>query len=82
MIFVIFMWEKVGNGMGDKLKISESLEKLAFEHREADYHHHTYDEENGQYAMIRRGDPRALELGRRVFQGPTTGRLSDDPVRN
>lgn len=68
--------------MGANLKIAESLEKLTFEHREADYHHHSYNEDMKQYELIRRGDARALELGRRMFEGPTTGKLADDPVRN
>ena len=63
-------------------QIAESLERLTFEHREADYRHHTYDEDMHQYEFIKRGDMRALELGRRMFEGPTTGSLSDDPVMN
>ena len=68
--------------MSVNLKIAESLEKLTFEHREADYHHHSYDEDMNQYELIRRGDARALEVGKRMFEGPTTGKLVDDPVRN
>lgn len=68
--------------MGINLKIDESLKRLTFEHREADYRHHTYDEDMAQYELIRRGDFRALEAGRRMFEGPTTGSLSDDPLKN
>lgn len=68
--------------MSANLKIAQSLERLAFEHREADYRHHTYDEDMSQYELIRRGDLRSLEVGRRMFEGPTTGSLSDDPLKN
>ncbi len=50
-------------------KIAEALKRISFEHREADYHHHTYDEDMFQYELIRN-------------EGPTTGHLSDDPVKN
>ena len=68
--------------MGVNRQIAESLARLTFEHREADFRHHTYDEDMRQYELVKRGDPRALELGRQMFQGPTTGSLSDDPVTN
>ncbi|MBR1820261.1 MAG: helix-turn-helix domain-containing protein [Clostridia bacterium] len=63
-------------------RIAESLERLTFENREADFHHHSYDEDIRQYEYIKRGDLRALEEGKRMFEGPTTGSLSDDPVMN
>ena len=63
-------------------KIAESLEQLTFSHRESGYQHHTYDEDMQQYELVRRGDLRALAVGRKMFEGPTTGSLSDDPVRN
>lgn len=68
--------------MAGSRKIAEALERLAFENREADFHHHTYDEDMRQYELVRSGDPRAPEVGRRMFEGPTTGTLSDDPVKN
>jgi len=63
-------------------KIAEALKRISFEHREADYHHHTYDEDMFQYELIRNGDMKAAEIGKKMFEGPTTGHLSDDPVRN
>ncbi len=63
-------------------RIAEALEKLTFEHREVDYHHHTYEEDMAQYDLVKRGDMKALEVGRRMFEGPTTGSLSDDPLKN
>ena len=63
-------------------RIAEALERLTFEHREADFRHHTYDEDMHQYELVKRGDPAAMAEGRRMFEGPTTGSLSDDPVVN
>ena len=63
-------------------QIAESLERLTFEHREAEYRHHTYDEDMRQYELVKRGDLRALEVGRHMFEGPTTGSLSDAPLMN
>ena len=64
------------------IKIAESLARLTFEHREEEFHHHTYDEDLYQYELIRRGDMKALEEGKRMFEGATTGSLSDDPLTN
>lgn len=44
-------------------KIAEALKRISFEHREADYHHHTYDEDMFQYELIRNGDMKAAEIG-------------------
>ena len=63
-------------------QIAQSLERLTFEHREADFRHHTYDEDMHQYELVKRGDLRAMEVGRQMFEGPTTGSLSDDAVTN
>lgn len=63
-------------------RIAESLEKLTFEHRESGYRHHTYEEDMEKYALMKRGDPRAMVVARQMFEGPLTGSLSDDPVRN
>lgn len=63
-------------------KIEEALRRISFEHRGEDYHHHTYDEDMYQYELIRNGDSKSTEEGKRMFEGPTTGRLSDDPVQN
>lgn len=43
-------------------KIAEALKRISFEHREADYHHHTYDEDTFQYELIRNGDMKAAEI--------------------
>ena len=57
-------------------RIEESLARLSFGHREEQFHHHSYDEDLYQYELIRRGDLKALEVGKRMFEGDTTGSLS------
>ena len=47
-------------------KIAEALKRISFEHREADYHHHTYDEDMFQYELIRNGDMKAAEIGKTI----------------
>lgn len=68
--------------MAANRKIDQALAKLALEQRERDFHHHSYDEDIRQYDLMKRGDPKALAEGARMFEGPTTGSLSDDPVKN
>lgn len=63
-------------------KIEESLARLTFEHREEQFRHHTYDEDLYQYELLRRGDLKAREIGKQMFEGKTTGSLSDDPLTN
>ena len=46
-------------------KIAEALKRISFEYREADYHHHTYDEDTFQYELIRNGDMKAAEIGKK-----------------
>lgn len=63
--------------------IRKSLARLSLEQRESNFHHHTYDEDMRQYEYVMRGDLKnAISEGRRMFEGPTTGSLSDDPVKN
>lgn len=69
--------------MASNQKIDQALAKLALEQRERDFHHHTYDEDMKQYEYVKNGDlDAALREGRRMFEGPTTGSLSDNPVTN
>ena len=63
-------------------KIAEALEKLAFDNRETNFQHHTYEEDLRQYEYIRQGSMKAISVGKKMFEGPTTGSISDDPVRN
>lgn len=62
--------------------IEKALAKLAFQNREEDFHHHSYEDDMNQYEYIKRGDMTAVEIGRKMFEGPNTGSLSDDPVKN
>ena len=68
--------------MAVKRKITEALERLALENRETNFRHQTYEDDLLQYEYIRQGDLRSVELGKKLFEGPTTGTLSDSPVRN
>ncbi len=69
--------------MASNRKIDQALARLALEQRERDFHHHTYDEDMMQYEYLKNGKlEEALNVGRKMFEGPTTGSLSDDPVTN
>ena len=35
-----------------------------------------------QYDLLRMGDPRAVDVGRKMFSSELTGHISDDPLRN
>ncbi|MBR3019441.1 MAG: helix-turn-helix transcriptional regulator [Clostridia bacterium] len=63
-------------------KIAEALERLAFENRETNFQHHTYEEDLRQYEYIRQGNKKAISVGKKMFEGPATGSISDDPLRN
>ena len=63
-------------------QIDRSLARLTLEQRERNFHHHSYSEVLRQYELMKRGDPEAVEEGRRIFRGPNTGSLSDDPLTN
>ena len=69
--------------MASNRKIDQALARLTLEQRERDFHHHTYDEDMMQYEYLKNGNlEEALSMGRKMFEGPTTGSLSDDPVTN
>ena len=63
-------------------QIDRSLTRLTLEQRERNFQHYTYDEDIRQYELMKRGDLTAVEEGSRLFRGPNTGSLSDDPVTN
>ncbi|MBQ8094585.1 MAG: helix-turn-helix transcriptional regulator [Clostridia bacterium] len=63
-------------------KIEESLARITFEHREQQFSHHSYDEDLYQYEFIKNGDMKSVEIGKKMFEGATTGSLSDDPLTN
>ena len=63
-------------------QIDQSLTKLTLEQRERHFQHHSYDEDIRQYELMKRGDMDAVAEGERMFRGPNTGSLADDPVLN
>ncbi|MBQ7488077.1 MAG: helix-turn-helix transcriptional regulator [Clostridia bacterium] len=63
-------------------EIDAALARLTLAHREENYRHHSYSEDMHQYELIRQGDPEAISVGKAMFEGPTTGSLSDDPLKN
>lgn len=68
--------------MATNRKISEALERLTFVHRETNFQHHAYEDDLRQYEYVKQGDSRAVTCGKQMFEGPTTGSVSDDPVKN
>lgn len=50
--------------------------------RELSFRHHSYEREMRQYELMRAGDPAAVEESRRMFAGPSAGRLSGDRMRD
>ena len=63
-------------------QIERSLARLTLEQRERNFHHYSYGEDLRQYELMKRGDPEAVVEGERMFRGPNTGSLSDDPLSN
>ena len=63
-------------------QIERSLARLTLEQRERNFHHYSYSEDLRQYELMKRGDPEAVKEGERMFRGPNTGSLSDDPLTN
>ena len=63
-------------------EIRQALTKLTFENQENNFSHHTYNDDMLQYEYMKRGDMEAIPFGKKLFEGATTGTLSDDPVRN
>ena len=68
--------------MLNRRQINQDLTKLSLTHRETGFEHQSYDEDLHQYELMRRGDLSCVEEGKRLFEGPTTGTISDTPVRN
>lgn len=60
----------------------KKLKYMEFIHRETGDRHHTHAEDTYQYALLRMGDPKAVEEGKRMFASNLTGHISDDPLRN
>ena len=60
----------------------KKLRYMEYLHRETAVRHHTHTEDMYQYDLLRIGDPRAIEEGRKMFSSDLTGHISDDPLRN
>lgn len=66
----------------DEAVNERKLQYLEYLHRETSDRHHTDTEDAYQYALLRMGDPRAVEEAIKMFSSNLTGHISDDPVRN
>ena len=55
---------------------------MEYIHRETASRHRTNTEDMYQYDLLRMGDPRAVDAGRKMFSSELTGHISDDPLRN
>lgn len=62
--------------------MEKTLSEIKFVRQEHSWRHHTYDEELLQYEYMKNGNQEAIPLSIRLFQGNTTGTLSEDPLRN
>ena len=60
----------------------KKLRYMEYIHRETASRHHTNTEDMYQYDLLRMGDPRAVDVGRKMFSPELTGHISDDPLRN
>ena len=60
----------------------QNLADAMYQQREEQRRHYTYDEELLQYAMLRDGDPGAVEESSRIFRSDGNGKLSSDPLRD
>lgn len=66
----------------DHIVNEKRLRYMEFLQRENDSRHHTNTEEMYQYDLLRMGDPKAVEEGRKMFSSNLTGHISEDPLRN
>ena len=60
----------------------KKLRYMEYLQRETSVRHHTHTEDMYQYDLLRMGDPKAVEAGRKMFSSDLTGHISDDPLRN
>ena len=60
----------------------KKLRYMEYLQRETAVRHHTHTEDMYQYDLLRMGDPKAVEAGRKMFSSDLTGHISDDPLRN
>lgn len=60
----------------------KALHYQEFLSREEGRYHHTYEEANYQFDLLRAGDPRAMEQHIRAMESNWAGTVSLDPLRN
>lgn len=60
----------------------KKLKYMEYIHRETTYRHHTNTEDIYQYDLLRMGDFRAVEEGKKMFSSNLTGHISENPLRN
>ncbi|MEH2935340.1 helix-turn-helix domain-containing protein [Acutalibacter sp. JLR.KK004] len=68
--------------MSQHLVNEKALRYMEYLNRETDNRHHTLDEDEYQYALLRAGDPRAAQEHVRILFSGLPGKVSEDPVRN
>ena len=62
--------------------MEKQLAYVEFINRENSFHHHSWGDELGSLELLRKGDMRAVERDRIMFESNTSGHLSDDPFKN
>ena len=60
----------------------KKLKYMEYIHRETAERHHTNTEDMYQYDLLRMGDPKAVEEGKKMFSSNLPGHISEDPLRN
>lgn len=68
--------------MPQHLVNEKALRYMEYLNRETDNRHHTLNEDEYQYALVRVGDPRAAEEHVRILFSGLPGKVSEDPIRN
>ena len=60
----------------------KKLKYMEYIHRETADRHHTNAEDMYQYDLLRMGDMKAVEEGKKMFSSDLTGHISENPLRN
>lgn len=68
--------------MSEHMVSEKSLRYLEYLNRETENRHHTNEEDQYQYDLLKAGDPAAVEEHMRMMFSGLPGKVSDDPVRN
>ena len=81
MIYML-CFSKKGKVEMSKTVNEKKLKYMEYIHRETTYRHHTNAEDMYQYDLLRMGDFRAVEEGKKMFSSNLTGHISENPLRN